>query len=66
MPQAVEPLIRLLEDPDMQVRTNAADALGSAGASARAAIPFLRKATGDPESQVSRAARRALQQLGSP
>lgn len=59
--RALEPLLGLLNDPQVTVRSDAARALGMLGH--RAAVPALTAALGDPLSAVRSFAARALGEL---
>ena len=64
-PDAVLPeLQKALGDSDSEVRSDAAEALGSFGKMARAAVPELRKALGDSDRTVRRNAAEALTAIG--
>jgi HEAT repeat protein len=60
---AVEGLLTVLTDPDVQVRSRAAMLLGELG-DPRAARPLKRVFTTDPVSEVAAAAEQALRRLG--
>jgi HEAT repeat protein len=60
---AVDGLISVLTDPDVQVRTRAASLLGERG-DPRAVRPLKRVFTTDPVSEVAAAAEQALRRLG--
>ena len=60
---AVPVLVNALEDGEAEVRTAAAEALGSFGAAAEPAIQALRKAAGDRDENVAREAGLALVKL---
>lgn len=63
---SIEELIELLDDPDAQVRCNAAAGLGWTGPAAGKAAPVLRAALHDVNSEVRCEAARALGRLGPP
>jgi HEAT repeat protein len=60
---AVPALVEMLTDEDSEVRSAAAEALGSFGPAAESAIPALRKAAGDRDENVAREAGLALVKL---
>jgi HEAT repeat protein len=60
---AVEGLLTVLTDPDVQVRSRAAMLLGGLG-DPQAARPLKRVFTTDPVSEVAAAAEQALRRLG--
>ncbi|HEV3339587.1 MAG TPA: HEAT repeat domain-containing protein [Pirellulales bacterium] len=62
---AVPALIETLEDPDDEVRAQAAQALARMGATAAPAVDALVRALNDPNEEVRRGAARALGQIGS-
>jgi len=61
---AAGPLVKLLEDPDPEVRKAAAGMLGWFGSKAEMAIPALMKLLADSDEQVREATSRALAQIG--
>jgi HEAT repeat protein len=65
--EAALPALRraLLTDAQPKIRALAAQALGAVGPQARAALPDLEKALGDPEPSVRQQATRAIKSLGA-
>ncbi len=64
---AVQPLIKLLEDPDLNVRVTSAIALGNLGSpTAAEAVPALIKCLNDPEPPVRMSAAAALAAMDPP
>lgn len=59
----VHKLIPLLNDPDPEIRSNAAYNLGTFGARARPAVPALTEALHSPDTQLQKAAQKALKQI---
>jgi hypothetical protein len=56
-------MIRLLDDASPEVRMNAMIVLASYGDAANAALPALRKWTGDGDEKTSAAARAAIERI---
>jgi HEAT repeat protein len=59
---SLAPLVRALQDPAVEVRVAAAEALGKAGDAS--AIPALNRALRDPDSRVRAAVARSLGEIG--
>jgi HEAT repeat protein len=60
---AVPALVEALNDPEIDVRRAAAEALGSFGGEAAPALPALRRATADKDPDVAREAGIAIVKL---
>jgi HEAT repeat protein len=60
----ITPLVHALQDPAVEVRVAAAEALGKAGDAS--AIPALNQALQDPDSRVRAAVARSLGEIGRP
>jgi HEAT repeat protein len=59
----VSPMVRLLDDASPEVRINAMIVLASWGDAASAALPALRKWTGDPDEKTSVTANAAIERI---
>ncbi|MBM3457769.1 MAG: hypothetical protein FJX77_04460 [Armatimonadetes bacterium] len=62
---ALDPLLRILHDPDAALRIRALDALGELGDLAEPALPRICRTLRDPVAPVGEAAARALVRIGS-
>jgi HEAT repeat protein len=65
IPEVVRNLIRMVDDPDLDLRVMAAESLEQLGPHAKAAVPALAKATGKGDAEIRRAAIRALTGIGT-
>lgn len=62
-PKTVQALIKLLNDPDAQIRTKAAEGLGYLGQGAKGAISELKRHIDDPSPKVRSAVTNALKKI---
>jgi len=65
IPDVVRNLIRMVDDPDLDLRVMAAESLDRLGPPAKAAVPALARATGKGDAEIRRAAIRALTGIGT-